>query len=203
MSGDLCRGDPEQWFFFTPLQKREARGGRPNRTTASGYWKATGSPGYVYSSGNRVIGTKKTMVFYKGKAPSGRKTKWKMNEYRAVDGEATASSSTVPKRLKAVVDREQEAGWTVVVGADEQIWAVRSNDQRGIGNMAVGVEEPTLAGIVQGGEVMMSESWEGRQRALLDAGTVGGRPLFDVSTLVEERPLPRPKRPLDGGRADP
>ncbi|KAF8395414.1 hypothetical protein HHK36_019360 [Tetracentron sinense] len=97
MSGELCRGDPEQWFFFTPIQEREVRGGRPNRTTSSGYWKATGSPGCVYSSGNRVIGMKKTMVFYKGKAPSGRKTKWKMNEYRAIDGEATASSSTVPK----------------------------------------------------------------------------------------------------------
>ncbi|KAF8395417.1 hypothetical protein HHK36_019363 [Tetracentron sinense] len=97
MSGELCRGDPEQWFFFSPRQEREARGGRPNRITTSGYWKATGSPGYVYSSSNRVIGAKKTMVFYKGKAPSGRKTKWKMNDYRAIDGEATTSSSTVSK----------------------------------------------------------------------------------------------------------
>ncbi|CAN1171268.1 NAC domain-containing protein 90 [Linum perenne] len=86
MAGERCRGDTEQWFYFTPRQEREARGGRPNRTTGSGYWKATGSPNYVYSSSNRVIGVKKTMVFYKGKAPSGRKTKWKMNEYRAIDG---------------------------------------------------------------------------------------------------------------------
>ncbi|XP_043725908.1 NAC domain-containing protein 90-like [Telopea speciosissima] len=72
-SGELCHRDPEQWFFFTPRQAREARGGgRPNRTTTSGYWKATGSPGYAYSSGNRVIGMKKTIVSYKGKAPSGR-----------------------------------------------------------------------------------------------------------------------------------
>ncbi|XP_062082576.1 NAC domain-containing protein 90-like [Humulus lupulus] len=84
-SGELCQGDTEQWFFFTPRQEREARGGRPNRTTASGYWKATGSPSYVYSSDNRVIGVKKAMVFYKGKAPTGRKTKWKMNEYRAIE----------------------------------------------------------------------------------------------------------------------
>ncbi|CAN1171272.1 NAC domain-containing protein 90 [Linum perenne] len=76
-----------------PRQEREARGGRPNRTTGSGYWKATGSPNYVYSSSNRVIGVKKTMVFYKGKAPSGRKTKWKMNEYRAIDGTMSESSS--------------------------------------------------------------------------------------------------------------
>ncbi|KAI3832611.1 hypothetical protein MKW98_002157 [Papaver atlanticum] len=95
ISGELCHRDKEQWFFFTPRQEREARGGRPNRTTTSGYWKATGSPSYVYSSpsipstthnsnNHRVIGVKKTMVFYKGKAPTGRKTKWKMNEYRAI-----------------------------------------------------------------------------------------------------------------------
>ncbi|XP_027347932.1 NAC domain-containing protein 90-like [Abrus precatorius] len=84
LAGELCRGDTEQWFFFTPGQEREARGGRPSRTTSCGYWKATGSPGYVYSSDNKVIGMKKSMVFYKGKAPTGRKTKWKMNEYRAI-----------------------------------------------------------------------------------------------------------------------
>ncbi|KAL5056251.1 hypothetical protein RYX36_036933 [Vicia faba] len=84
LAGELCRKDKEQWFFFSPGQEREARGGRPNRTTGCGYWKATGSPGYVYSSDNKVIGVKKTMVFYKGKAPTGRKTKWKMNEYRAI-----------------------------------------------------------------------------------------------------------------------
>ncbi|KAF8403335.1 hypothetical protein HHK36_011437 [Tetracentron sinense] len=97
LSGKRCRGDTEQWFFFTPRQEREARGGRQNRMTTSGYWKATGSPGYVYSSSNRIIGVKKTMVFYKGKAPTGRKTKWKMNEYRVIEGEATTASGAIPK----------------------------------------------------------------------------------------------------------
>ncbi|XP_065865413.1 NAC domain-containing protein 90-like isoform X2 [Euphorbia lathyris] len=97
LAGELCQGDSEQWFFFTPRQEREARGGRPSRTTASGYWKATGSPGYVYSSDNKVIGVKKTMVFYKGRIPTGTKTKWKMNEYRAIEGVADSSSTTVPK----------------------------------------------------------------------------------------------------------
>lgn len=97
LAGELCQGETEQWFFFMPRQEREARGGRPCRTTASGYWKATGSPGYVYSSDNRVIGVKKTMVFYKGKAPTGRKTKWKMNEYRAIEVETGPSNTAVPK----------------------------------------------------------------------------------------------------------
>ncbi|XP_042023068.1 NAC domain-containing protein 90-like isoform X1 [Salvia splendens] len=97
--GELCHGDMEQWFFFMPRQEREVRGGRPSRTTASGYWKATGSPSHVYSSENKVIGVKKSMVFYKGKAPTGRKTKWKMNEYRAIKEDLTTSMpmvSTLP-----------------------------------------------------------------------------------------------------------
>lgn len=100
VSGELCYGETEQWFFFTSRQEREARGGKPNRTTASGYWKATGSPCYVFSSDNRVIGVKKTMVFYKGRAPSGRKTKWKMNEYTAIIiEEDIPSRKLIPKVL--------------------------------------------------------------------------------------------------------
>ncbi|PIA28184.1 hypothetical protein AQUCO_07200079v1 [Aquilegia coerulea] len=93
ISGELCHGDPEQWFFFCPRQEREARGGRPNRITSSGYWKATGSPGLVYSKDDRAIGVKKTMVFHQGRAPTGRKTKWKMMEYKAIEGEATCSNN--------------------------------------------------------------------------------------------------------------
>ncbi|CAO2195352.1 unnamed protein product [Urochloa humidicola] len=85
----LCGGavEEEPWFCFCPRQEREARGGRPSRTTPSGYWKAAGTPGVVYSTasaGRRAIGMKKTMVFYRGRAPAGAKTKWKMNEYRAL-----------------------------------------------------------------------------------------------------------------------
>ncbi|KAI6696464.1 hypothetical protein NL676_016583 [Syzygium grande] len=88
-AGDLCRGDPEQWFFFIPRQETEYRGGRPRRLTTTGYWKATGSPGFVYSS-NRIVGVKRTMVFYMGRAPNGVKTEWKMNEYKAIEGEASS-----------------------------------------------------------------------------------------------------------------
>ncbi|XP_015692616.2 NAC domain-containing protein 90-like [Oryza brachyantha] len=93
-------GDEEPWFYFCPRQEREARGGRPSRTTPSGYWKAAGTPGWVYSADGRPIGTKKTMVFYRGRAPAGSKTKWKMNEYRAFEGDddsdAAAAHATAP-----------------------------------------------------------------------------------------------------------
>lgn len=102
-SGDLCHGDPEEWFFFIRRQESEARGGRPKRLTSSGYWKATGSPSHVYSSNsNRSIGEKRTMVFYEGRAPRGRKTEWKMNEYKAMEEEEAASYSNAKARIQLV-----------------------------------------------------------------------------------------------------
>ncbi|KAL0374839.1 UNVERIFIED_CONTAM: NAC domain-containing protein 90 [Sesamum radiatum] len=92
LGGVYSPADADQWFFFIPRQEREARGGRPNRLTDRGYWKATGSPANVYSSENRVIGRKRTMVFYVGRAPNGRKTVWKMNEYKAIQTSNEAAS---------------------------------------------------------------------------------------------------------------
>ena len=89
-------GAGEPWFYFCARQDREARGGRPSRTTPSGYWKAAGTPGLVYSADGRPIGTKKTMVFYGGRAPAGAKTKWKMNEYRAFDDDDTDTAAPAP-----------------------------------------------------------------------------------------------------------
>ncbi|MED6206924.1 hypothetical protein PIB30_031150 [Stylosanthes scabra] len=94
ISGEASVGDSEQWFFFIPRQESEARGGRPKRLTTTGYWKATGSPNHVFSSDNRVIGMKRTMVFYCGRAPNGTKTDWKMNEYKAIDLHHASSSSS-------------------------------------------------------------------------------------------------------------
>ncbi|KAF8641875.1 hypothetical protein HU200_067582 [Digitaria exilis] len=106
MAGAANVGDREQWFFFCPRAEREVHGGRPARTTPSGYWKATGSPSYVYSAASanpRVIGEKRTMVFYEGRAPTGNKTQWKMNEYKAVaadDGDAPPPPPGTPVRLR-------------------------------------------------------------------------------------------------------
>ncbi|KAJ7971624.1 putative NAC domain-containing protein [Quillaja saponaria] len=120
IAGEVSYGDTEQWFFFSPRQESEAHGGRLNRLTTTGYWKATGSPNQVYSSNNRIIGMKKTMVFYIGRAPNGTKTEWKMNEYKAIKGDASSSSSysAIPMKSKCIraFDRRplpiDEAGYT-------------------------------------------------------------------------------------------
>ncbi|CAL9177454.1 unnamed protein product [Musa hybrid cultivar] len=72
----------KEWFFYVPRDRKYRNGDRPNRVTASGYWKATGADRTIRNESNRSIGLKKTLVFYSGKAPKGIRSSWIMNEYR-------------------------------------------------------------------------------------------------------------------------
>ncbi|KZV32195.1 hypothetical protein F511_29770 [Dorcoceras hygrometricum] len=80
----LCRiGTEEQndWYFFSHKDKKYPTGTRTNRATAAGFWKATGRDKAIYSKQD-LIGMRKTLVFYKGRAPNGQKSDWIMHEYR-------------------------------------------------------------------------------------------------------------------------
>lgn len=81
---DKCRiGYEEQneWYFFSHKDKKYPTGTRTNRATIAGFWKATGRDKAVYDK-SKLIGMRKTLVFYKGRAPNGQKTDWIMHEYR-------------------------------------------------------------------------------------------------------------------------
>ncbi|KMT13026.1 hypothetical protein BVRB_4g087410 [Beta vulgaris subsp. vulgaris] len=75
----------QEWYFFSPRDRKYPNGARPNRAATSGYWKATGTDKPVLSSGSQKVGVKKALVFYGGKPPRGVKTNWIMHEYRLVD----------------------------------------------------------------------------------------------------------------------
>ncbi|KAJ9694490.1 hypothetical protein PVL29_010127 [Vitis rotundifolia] len=76
----------DEWYFFTPRDRKYPNGVRPNRAAASGYWKATGTDKPILTScGTRSIGVKKALVFYRGRPPKGVKTDWIMHEYRLLD----------------------------------------------------------------------------------------------------------------------
>lgn len=84
----LAKIGEREWYFFVPRDRKQgSSGGRPNRTTENGFWKATGSDRRIVSLSEpkRIIGLRKTLVFYRGRAPRGRKTDWVMNEYRFPD----------------------------------------------------------------------------------------------------------------------
>ncbi|WOL18907.1 NAC domain-containing protein [Canna indica] len=84
----LAKIGEREWYFYVPRDhRRQGTGARPSRTTERGFWKATGCDRPVRSAADpkRLIGLKKTLVYYEGRAPRGSKTDWVMNEYRLPD----------------------------------------------------------------------------------------------------------------------
>ncbi|CAL9148221.1 NAC domain-containing protein 100-like [Musa acuminata AAA Group] len=72
-----------EWYFFSFRDRKYATGLRMNRATKSGYWKATGKDCTVCEPTTlAVVGMRKTLVFYSGRAPNGVKSNWVMHEFR-------------------------------------------------------------------------------------------------------------------------
>ncbi|KAG7654013.1 NAC domain [Arabidopsis suecica] len=109
---ELCKiGHEEQsdWYFFSHKDKKYPTGTRTNRATKAGFWKATGRDKAIYLR-HSLIGMRKTLVFYKGRAPNGQKSDWIMHEYRL----ETDENGT-----------PQEEGWVVCRVFKKRLAAVR------------------------------------------------------------------------------
>ncbi|XP_039010619.1 NAC domain-containing protein 82-like [Hibiscus syriacus] len=79
LTGDL------KWFFYCPVEKK---GTRSNRATTDGYWKTTGRDRPV-NHNKEVVGSIKTLIFHRGKAPRGERTDWLIHEYKLKEKDDT------------------------------------------------------------------------------------------------------------------
>ncbi|XP_043693405.1 NAC domain-containing protein 100-like [Telopea speciosissima] len=80
---DVAKLGANEWYFFSFRDRKYATGLRTNRATMSGYWKATGKDRPVYEpTSHAIVGMRKTLVFYRNRAPNGIKTGWIMHEFR-------------------------------------------------------------------------------------------------------------------------
>ncbi|WOH09679.1 hypothetical protein DCAR_0729137 [Daucus carota subsp. sativus] len=93
----------KEWYFFCVRDKKYPTGLRTNRATESGYWKATGKDKEIFK-GKTLVGMKKILVFYKGRAPRGDKTNWVMHEYR-LEGKHSMDYSSKTSRNEWVISR--------------------------------------------------------------------------------------------------
>ncbi|CAD6243258.1 unnamed protein product [Miscanthus lutarioriparius] len=73
--------EQNEWYFFSHKDKKYPTGSRTNRATTAGFWKATGRDKPIYTK-SCLVGMRKTLVFYRGRAPNGQKSDWIMHEYR-------------------------------------------------------------------------------------------------------------------------
>ncbi|KAJ7560739.1 hypothetical protein O6H91_04G143400 [Diphasiastrum complanatum] len=104
----------KEWYFYAVRDRKYPTGMRTNRATDAGYWKATGKDKEVMSSrSSHLLGMKKTLVFYKGRAPRGEKTNWIMHEYRTQSGLYVGSSRKPPEEKRLISKTSNRAPFTM------------------------------------------------------------------------------------------
>ncbi|KZV56170.1 hypothetical protein F511_19753 [Dorcoceras hygrometricum] len=87
----------EEWYFFSSRERKYANGSRPDRAAGNGYWKATAADKKIHQNAE-LVGTRKFLVFYEGRPPNGRKTKWIMHEF--VSAKQPARQRTGPNDMR-------------------------------------------------------------------------------------------------------
>ncbi|KAJ9139663.1 hypothetical protein P3X46_030376 [Hevea brasiliensis] len=125
-----------EWYFFTPREKKYQNGSRPKRAAGNGYWKATGADRPVKHN-DVVVGYRKALVFYSGDPKRSTKTNWIMHEYRVSDA---------PSRIRRSADDKKLDDWVlcrIYKRTEKSIVSVHTNEEPALlddGDVDVNVE---------------------------------------------------------------
>ncbi|KAF9682224.1 hypothetical protein SADUNF_Sadunf05G0086400 [Salix dunnii] len=114
--------EQNEWYFFSHKDKKYPTGTRTNRATMAGFWKATGRDKAVYDK-IKLIGMRKTLVFYKGRAPNGQKTDWIMHEYRLESDENGPPQASISTYLCHYIPPPPNSNGYVILKEKADSWS--------------------------------------------------------------------------------
>ncbi|XP_074560595.1 NAC domain-containing protein 79-like [Curcuma longa] len=198
---DVAELSANEWYFFSFRDRKYSTGSRANRSTKSGYWKATGKDKEICDPRTHaMVGMRKTLVFHRGRAPSGIKTVWVMHEFRLETPRSPHKEDWVlcrvfHKRKRESIDLHDNATTTASCSSSPTL--IRSSPSLVDLPMQIGLEEnvssnpfmnmPLLDQYTMGNmeNITSSRSCEGNDLGFLldlgfDHGTVGGDGRYEL-----------------------
>uniref|UniRef100_A0ACD5VBQ6 Uncharacterized protein n=1 Tax=Avena sativa TaxID=4498 RepID=A0ACD5VBQ6_AVESA len=171
---DKAKMGEKEWYFYCQKDRKYPTGMRTNRATEAGYWKATGKDKEIFAPPPPVlVGMKKTLVFYKGRAPRGEKTNWVMHEYR------------IETRKEDVPYATSSATAALINAAAKDEWVVCRIFHKNSGIKKVVMPSYTMAAMP-----MFMGGAEQQQSFVVDSGTLP--PLVDYATSSSTLAPPPP-----------
>ncbi|XP_039039606.1 protein BEARSKIN2-like [Hibiscus syriacus] len=129
-----------EWHFFSHKDRKYPTGSRTNRATHAGVWKATGRDKCIRNS-YKKIGMRKTLVFYRGRAPHGQKTDWIMHEYRLEDGDDPQANPTEDGWVVCRVFKKKNLFKVSINGGS----SINSSSNRQLNNTSSDSQTPPLS----------------------------------------------------------
>ncbi|XP_022758727.1 protein FEZ-like isoform X2 [Durio zibethinus] len=159
---DICESEPWElagrsalqtgdrlWYFMYPPKYKYRNSKRISRTTLEGYWKPTGNARKIINYDNgEEIGSKKTLVFYKGQCNDKNKNKtcWVMHEYELKADPKASDSDQELLDPKGSSEPEASNGSDIVHNKSSSIetFAGERSNQHNISNYMHHVAEDAI-----------------------------------------------------------